>query len=68
MFGSILVTQELRVISHSSPTHFFASYSSLNHRNTDKMSDAEKLPLAIAGIAFITLPFLAGMIALYAAK
>lgn len=37
-------------------------------RNTDKMTDAEKLPIAIAGIAFITLPFLAGMIALYAAK
>ena len=38
------------------------------YRNTDKMTDAEKLPIAIAGIAFITLPFLAGMIALYAAK
>jgi hypothetical protein len=37
-------------------------------RNTDKMTDTEKLPIAIAGIAFITLPFLAGMIALYAAK
>ena len=36
--------------------------------NTDKMSDAEKLPIAIAGIAFITLPFLAGLIALYASK
>jgi hypothetical protein len=32
------------------------------------MSDKEKLPIAIAGIAFIALPFLAGMIALYAAK
>ena len=38
------------------------------YRNTDKMTDAEKIPIAIAGIAFITLPFLAGMIALYAAK
>jgi hypothetical protein len=36
--------------------------------NTDKMSDEEKLPIAIAGIAFIVLPFLAGMVALYAAK
>jgi hypothetical protein len=32
------------------------------------MSDAEKMPLALAGVAFITLPFIAGMIALYAAK
>jgi hypothetical protein len=32
------------------------------------MTDAEKIPIAIAGIAFITLPFIAGMIALYAAK
>lgn len=36
--------------------------------NTDKMSDAEKLPIAIAGLVFISLPFLAGMIALYASK
>jgi hypothetical protein len=32
------------------------------------MSDAEKMPLALAGVAFITLPFIAGMIALYASK
>jgi hypothetical protein len=32
------------------------------------MTDQEKLPLAIAGIAFISLPFIAGLIALYAAK
>jgi hypothetical protein len=32
------------------------------------MSDGEKLPLALAGVAFITLPFIAGMIALYASK
>jgi hypothetical protein len=32
------------------------------------MSDEEKLPIAIAGILFITLPFLAGLIALYASK
>lgn len=32
------------------------------------MSDQEKLPIALAGIAVITLPFIAGMIALYAAK
>jgi hypothetical protein len=32
------------------------------------MSDKEKIPIAIAGIAFITIPFIAGLIALYAAK
>ena len=37
-------------------------------RNTDKMSDAEKLPIALAGVAFITVPFIAGLIALYASK
>lgn len=36
--------------------------------NTDKMTDAEKLPIALAGLAFVSLPFLAGMIALYASK
>ena len=37
-------------------------------RNTDKMSDAEKLPIAIAGMVGISLPFILGMAALYAAK
>jgi hypothetical protein len=37
-------------------------------RNTDKMTDQEKIPIAIAGIAFIALPFIAGLIALYASK
>jgi hypothetical protein len=32
------------------------------------MTDEEKLPIAIAGVAFITVPFIAGLIALYAAK
>lgn len=41
---------------------------SLFFRNTDKMSDEEKLPIAIAGVAFITLPFIAGLIALFAAR
>jgi len=36
--------------------------------NTDKMSDEEKIPIAIAGVAAITIPFIAGLIALYAAK
>lgn len=43
-------------------------YWSITNRNTDKMSDEEKLPIAIAGVAFITLPFIAGLIALYAAQ
>mmetsp|Transcript_1747 Transcript_1747/g.2514 ORF Transcript_1747/g.2514 Transcript_1747/m.2514 type:complete len:108 (+) Transcript_1747:184-507(+) len=36
--------------------------------NMDKMSDAEKLPVAIGGFVVICLPFVAGLIALYAAK
>jgi hypothetical protein len=40
----------------------------LIYRNTDKMSDAEKLPIAIAGMIGISLPFILGMAALYAAK
>mmetsp|Transcript_6267 Transcript_6267/g.11421 ORF Transcript_6267/g.11421 Transcript_6267/m.11421 type:complete len:96 (-) Transcript_6267:107-394(-) len=35
---------------------------------TDKMSDEEKLPIAIAGIVGISLPFILGLIALYSAK
>ncbi|KAL7572102.1 hypothetical protein ACA910_001741 [Epithemia clementina (nom. ined.)] len=45
----------------SEPEEFFAT-------NTDKMTDEEKIPIAIAGVAFITIPFIAGLIALYAAK
>ena len=36
--------------------------------NTDKMSDEEKIPIALAGLAGISLPFIAGLIALYAAQ
>ena len=43
------------------PDEYFSS-------NMDKMSDQEKLPIALAGLAFISLPFIAGLIALYAAK
>ena len=45
----------------SEPDEYFSS-------NMDKMSDEEKLPIALAGLAFISLPFIAGLIALYAAK
>jgi hypothetical protein len=34
----------------------------------DKKSDNEKLPVALAGIAFISVPFIAGLIFLYTAK
>ncbi|KAG7360238.1 hypothetical protein IV203_035337 [Nitzschia inconspicua] len=36
--------------------------------NTDKMSDEEKIPIAIAGLVGISLPFILGLIALYAAR
>ncbi|CAB9500452.1 expressed unknown protein [Seminavis robusta] len=45
----------------SEPEEFFQT-------NTDKMSDGEKLPIALAGVAFIALPFIAGLIALYSAR
>ena len=45
----------------SEPDEFFTT-------NTDKMSDEEKIPIAIAGLVGISLPFIAGLIALYAAK
>lgn len=45
----------------SEPDEFFAT-------NLDKVSDKEKLPIAIAGFVFVSLPFIAGLIALYAAK
>ena len=45
----------------SEPDEFFST-------NTDKMSDEDKIPIAIAGLVGISLPFIAGLIALYAAK
>ena len=45
----------------SEPDRFFST-------NTDKMSDEEKIPLALGGIAFISLPFILGLVALYASK
>ena len=45
----------------SEPEDFFST-------NTDKMSDKEKIPLAIAGLVGISLPFIFGLIALYSAK
>jgi len=45
----------------SEPEDFFAT-------NTDKMSDEEKIPIAVAGLLGISLPFIFGLIALYASK
>ena len=43
------------------PEDFFST-------NTDKMSDKDKIPIAIAGLVGISLPFILGLIALYSAK
>ena len=43
------------------PDEYFAT-------DMDKMTDAEKIPVAIGGFLFISLPFVAGLIALYASK
>merc|ERR1711981_1293804 len=45
----------------SEPDEFFSA-------KMDEMSDSEKLPIALAGLAGISLPFIFGLIALYAAK
>ena len=50
-----------KLTRENEPDQYFAT-------NMDKMSDQEKLPVAIAGLAFISLPFIAGLIALYASK
>lgn len=52
-------------------THLFllsSAYSKSNFSNTDKMSDGEKMPIALMGLAGVSLPFILGLIALYAAK
>ena len=53
--------ERTKLTRDSEPEEFFQT-------NTDKMTDEEKLPIAIAGIAFICVPFIAGLIALYSAK
>ncbi len=50
-----------KLTRENEPDEFFST-------NTDKMTDAEKIPIAIAGLVGISLPFIAGLIALYAAK
>ena len=43
------------------PEEYFSS-------KMDEMSDGEKLPIALAGLAGISLPFIFGLIFLYASK
>jgi hypothetical protein len=50
-----------KITRENEPDDFFST-------NTDKMTDEEKLPIAIIGLVGISLPFIAGLIALYAAK
>jgi len=60
-FGFMGDQEREKLTRDNEPEEFFAT-------NTDKMSDQEKIPIAIAGVAFIALPFIAGLIALYSAK
>lgn len=53
--------EQKKLTRDNEPEDFFAT-------NTDKMTDEEKIPIAIAGMVGISLPFILGMIALYAAK
>lgn len=50
-----------KLTRENEPDEFFST-------NTDKMSDEEKIPIAIAGLVGISLPFILGLIALYSAK
>jgi hypothetical protein len=50
-----------RLTRENEPDDYFVT-------NTDKMSDQEKIPIAIAGLVGISLPFILGLIALYSAK
>ena len=53
---------ERKALTRESETDEFFS------TNTDKMSDEDKIPIVIMGLVGISLPFIAGLIALYAAK
>merc|ERR1719287_351872 len=53
--------ERTKLTRESEPDEFFST-------NTDKMSDEEKLPIAIMGLVGISAPFILGLIALYAAK
>lgn len=53
--------QPKKLTRDNEPDEYFSS-------NLDKMSDSEKIPLALGGLVVISLPFIAGLIALYSAK
>mmetsp|Transcript_37748 Transcript_37748/g.43113 ORF Transcript_37748/g.43113 Transcript_37748/m.43113 type:complete len:103 (-) Transcript_37748:305-613(-) len=62
MFGEEEEGEERQGITRDNePEEFFST-------NTDKMSDEEKIPIALMGLAGISLPFILGLIALYYAK
>ena len=50
-----------KLTRENEPDEYFSS-------KLDEMSDSEKLPIALGGLAFISLPFIAGLIALYSSK
>jgi|EP00979_Chaetoceros_neogracilis_P009447 hypothetical protein len=50
-----------RMTRENEPDEYFSS-------KMDDMSDSEKLPIALGGLAFISLPFIFGLIALYSSK
>ena len=57
------------IFTLSTPTSFLILSVFLStNRNTDKMTDEEKIPIALMGLAGISLPFILGLIALYSAK
>ena len=50
-----------KLTRENEPEEFFST-------NLDKLSDEEKIPIALMGLAGISLPFILGLIALYASK
>merc|ERR1712194_813757 len=56
LMGVLDGDQERKALTRESePEEFFAT-------NTDKMSDEEKIPIALAGLAAISQPFILGLI------
>jgi hypothetical protein len=60
-FGLNDEEQPKKLTRENEPEEYFSS-------EMDQMSDAEKLPIALGGLAFVSLPFIAGLIALYSSK
>mmetsp|Transcript_5642 Transcript_5642/g.8364 ORF Transcript_5642/g.8364 Transcript_5642/m.8364 type:complete len:104 (-) Transcript_5642:256-567(-) len=50
-----------KLTRENEPDEYFSS-------KLDEMSDGEKIPIALMGLAGVSLPFIAGLIALYASK